>query len=717
MNLAEALVQALPELPTQVVANKNFKFNPELVVRHETDDNGLPVHVVFVPSKGAMYYIEESQWTLFECFNGERNFEEVAQAYCEKTGVSISDDDVRDFALASVDTGLWYESAQERNITLSQKLKDERQRRIKRKGKFADLSHIIFQGWDPDRFLTWVNRRFSFIYTPWFTVLTLCLFAFMTWIWIDQWTEIGRDTLLYYTFTEKTFGDLVEFWLLFLFMAFFHESAHGLTSKHYGASVHNMGFQLIYLAPAFAVEITELWARVGRRQRLIAIIAGVWMEMIFCGVATIIWWGTEPGTLPHEWAYKLMMITGIIVLIVNLNPLMKLDGYYALAEIVGVSELKERSTAFLSGWVKRHVFGLPVVYDYVPARRRLLFVPYALLSGAYSYALLFAVSRFTYNVFHRFTPEWAFVPAGLVAWKIFKSRILRFLSFMKTVYLHNVEKLKLFTSPAARIGALALLVAVLCLPVFRKTASAMFALEPAQRATLRAPTPGFVEKTFVDENSTVNAGSMLASLKNSEIEGESARANADLEVAEANQSRAQLQFAALGSSRTELQRARIVDASARQRDRQLEIKSPISGVVVTPHVRDLEGTYVAAGTLIAEIEDTSAMRARLYLPENEVREMHTGSAVALFVNSMWGPVHGSIEEIGSAPSELPPGLVESNKYKGLKPPAYYVVIVAVSNPGALKPGMSGEAKIFLRRQSLAGRAWESFWDATARRVW
>jgi hypothetical protein len=62
-------------------------------------------------------------------------------------------------------------------------------------------------------------------------------------------------------------------------------------------------------------------------------------------------------------------------------------------------------------------------------------------------------------------------------------------------------------------------------------------------------------------------------------------------------------------------------------------------------------------------------------------------------------------------------LVEQNKYKGLNPPAYYVVDVAVANPGSLRPGMSGDAKVFLRRQSLAGRAWETLRDAVARRIW
>ena len=151
MNLAEALVQALPELPSQVHTKRKYKFNPALVTREELNENGRPVVVVWVPEHQAMYYLEKDQFELFQLFNGERNFAEVAQAYEDMTGVRMPEQDVREFAYSSADTGLFYESAQERNITLSQKLKDERQRRIKKKSKWGDLSHIIFKGWESEQ--------------------------------------------------------------------------------------------------------------------------------------------------------------------------------------------------------------------------------------------------------------------------------------------------------------------------------------------------------------------------------------------------------------------------------------------------------------------------------------------------------------------------------------------------------------------------------------
>ena len=42
-----------------------------------------------------------------------------------------------------------------------------------------------------------------------------------------------------------------------------------------------MGFHLIFLTPAFFVDVTEAWVYAGRWQRLVTIIAGIWVEMIF----------------------------------------------------------------------------------------------------------------------------------------------------------------------------------------------------------------------------------------------------------------------------------------------------------------------------------------------------------------------------------------------------------------------------------------------------
>ena len=147
-----------------------------------------------------------------------------------------------------------------------------------------------------------------------------------------------------------------------------------------------MGFMLIYLSPAFFVDVSEVYVYGGKWPRVAAIIAGIWVELMFCSVASVVWWGTPPGSIVHDFAYKVMLITGVAVVLMNLNPLIKLDGYYLFGELVGVPAMKESSTEFLSSWVKRNLFQLPVEVPYLRPMRRWLFVSYAVISGLYSYA-------------------------------------------------------------------------------------------------------------------------------------------------------------------------------------------------------------------------------------------------------------------------------------------------------------------------------------------
>ena len=118
-------------------------------------------------------------------------------------------------------------------------------------------------------------------------------------------------------------------------------------------------------------------------------------------------------------AYKVMMVTGIGVTILNLNPLIKLDGYYLLSELINETGLKEESTVYVSSWVRKHIFRLPAEVAYVPRHRRVLYIVYSVLSGVYSYLLIAVVVVFVYHILINYTPEWAWLPALLLGLRLF----------------------------------------------------------------------------------------------------------------------------------------------------------------------------------------------------------------------------------------------------------------------------------------------------------
>ncbi len=717
MNLAEALNAALPPLPTQQAGKSFPRFNPAIIARQHMEE-GAPIVIANVPKTSALYRFSPEQWALIQLFDGQHDYEEIARLFTVQSGIQFDAADVREFAHQLDETDFWLKSPLEKNIALKQKLAEQRHQHEKKHSRFGDVSHIQFSAWDPDEFFTRIYPRLKFVYRPWFTALTLVLFAFMLYIFFDRWSEISADTLTYYNFTEKSFADLAEFWLLFLVLAFFHESSHGLTCKHYGGAVHRMGFHLVFLTPAFFVDVTEAWVYAERWQRLATIIAGIWVELIFCAVATVVWWGTAAGTFLHEFSYKVMLITGIAVVVVNVNPLIKLDGYYAFTELIGISDIKEKSTSYVSSWVKRHIWRLPVEVDYVPPRRRPLYISYALLSGAYSYMLLFLVARFCRNVFYAWTPEWAFVPALFVAWLIFKSRIRTLVRSMKTLYLDKKERLRAWFTPPRLAAVSAALLLFLLVPWKFETVEGRFVLEPAQRAVLRAEVPGSVASMRVREGQRVEAGETIAVLQNLDLESAASQKHADAQVAQARATQAALQYVGFGPADRERQQTREQEKMLLEQVGKLRITAPIAGTVVTARPQDLEGAYVAAGTELAEIADLRSMQAQIFVPENEVARIPANAEANVRFDGLLLGRGGNVASVAPASSEVAPGLMPHLEYKGMLEPHYYAVKVVVTNAdGSLRQGMSGTARIYVRRRSLLGFLVQDLLEFLGRKFW
>ncbi len=339
--------------------------------------------------------------------------------------------------------GFWHRTTQEKNVLLMQKDANKRRKTLKAtKNKWGNLAEITFPALNPDKFLTWLYARTTWIYTWWFTALTLVLFSVMIAITVTHWSEIGRDTLQFYNFKEKTWADLAVFWVGTMVAMCWHETAHGHATKHYGGKVPAMGFLLIYLAPAFYTDTTEGMVTGSRYQRFIIAMAGSWSEFYLCAFATIIWWDTAPNTPVHNAAYIMMLITGIAAALINLNPLIKLDGYFMMCEALDINELKEDSTAYVSAWIKNHIWDLPVEVPYVPRRRRFGYVVLRPAFRALQLHRVIIVARFVGNVFRNFDPDWSFIPELLTAAFIFRSRIRLLVKFMKFVYLDKRDRVR-----------------------------------------------------------------------------------------------------------------------------------------------------------------------------------------------------------------------------------------------------------------------------------
>lgn len=718
MNLTQVMNVTLPDPPAARMRDTYPRVSPKMIARDHYEREGHMVHIIIPDGPSHFFRFSPQQYELIKLFDGRRSYAEIAKVFTKQQNIAINEEFVRTFADNMEKKEFWYRTPQEESITLFNKLTSDRQKALqKKKGKSAgDLAIIELIYFDPDKYLGWLHKQIGFVYSNWFTIASLGMVLVMCGILGSRWEEVWADSVKFYNFTEKGLLDLVEFFVIFAVLGAVHETAHGMTCKHFGGESHKMGAFLMYLMPGVFCDVTQIYVYGGRWARVATLLAGVWSEIIICSWVSVLWWLTPVGSYVHDLAYKFILSGGIFVVIINLNPLARMDGYYIFCELTRHFDLKGNSTAVLSNMVRKYIFRMPATVPMLPFRRKLFFMAYAFVAGCYSYMLLLFFVKISYRIIYNYQPEWAFVPSTALAYMIFKTRIRKLMAFLKAFWIDKKPILfahrKQLAMGAAAVGVL------LSIPVWREAVEERFLLEPAQRAVMRASVPGTVAEIDAAEGQKVVAGQRIAVLRDLELETEAARARSQYQQAVARSQQARLRYASFGGAEQERQRLREMQASLQEQSKRLVIESPISGTIATPHLADLAGSYLTAGTLIAEVVDTSSMRADIYVPEAEIDKLEHISSTALRMDAHWKPVPVEFESMGIVSSEMEKGLMPPAKFKGMHPPVYYVVRMRVPNPdGSLSAGMTGTARVYGERRSTAGLLLRPVIDAIARRVW
>jgi CRP-like cAMP-binding protein len=139
----------------------------------------------------------------------------------------------------------------------------------------------------------------------------------------------------------------LEFLILFVLnyvLTFLHELGHAAVLVHYGRRVKSAGFMIYFGSPAFFVEASDV-LMLDRRQRIVQAWAGPFAELIVAGVASLVALSFPDAALSSV-LYKFAVLN-YFVLSMNLVPLLELDGYFILSDLIQVPDLRPRSLAFL----------------------------------------------------------------------------------------------------------------------------------------------------------------------------------------------------------------------------------------------------------------------------------------------------------------------------------------------------------------------------------
>jgi putative peptide zinc metalloprotease protein len=128
------------------------------------------------------------------------------------------------------------------------------------------------------------------------------------------------------------------------FVLFWHESGHALTCKHFGRRIHKAGMMFYFGMPAFFVDVSDMWMA-PRGPRILVSLAGPIVNVILGGVLGITVALLPPSTVT-QMLYQAAFVSYLGALL-NLIPLLELDGYYVLVDWLEMPELRQKSFAFV----------------------------------------------------------------------------------------------------------------------------------------------------------------------------------------------------------------------------------------------------------------------------------------------------------------------------------------------------------------------------------
>ncbi|MGH7766698.1 MAG: efflux RND transporter periplasmic adaptor subunit [Candidatus Binatia bacterium] len=411
--------------------------------------------------------------------------------------------------------------------------------------------YLRWKAFDPDPWLERLLPHVKFIFTRPFLLSSAALVLFALSLTVLNWDEIVRDLPRLYRLDA-----LVLVWLTLFVVTTAHEFAHALTCKYFGGEVREMGFLLIYFHPAFYTNVSDAWLFPEKAKRLWVTFAGAYLDLFLWASATVLWRISDPATSVHFAALIVMAACGLKN-IFNLNPLIKLDGYYLLADYLEIPNLRQKSFHYLRSEIAR-LRGRSAEAKEVGSRERRIYLAYGLLGSIYTWWMLglvaFTFGRFLIGSYDAV----GLLLAAAFVWMLFGKSLKQSVPSFSRLWDGGGSFPSEQVKKALGVSAAVILVLLLIRPDLKITGE--LRILPSHNADVRTEVEGVVEAVHVREGNPVRRGEPVATISNREL-----RAEREKVAGEIAEKRAKLKMLEVGPRVEDIEVAKTHVGSARAR--------------------------------------------------------------------------------------------------------------------------------------------------------
>ena len=709
----------------QAAEHLQVKLRPDLIVQPQFYE-GMTHYVIKDPIALKYFRFKVEEYFLLQQFDGKQTLQDVKRAFERKyRPQTITVDDLLRFASQLHEAGIALIDSPDQAQALVRRHKKNQWKKIWQ--FFANILYIKIPVVDPEKMLSGMYPYFRWLYTSWFIAFSVGMMLAALTLVASQWSTFSTRLPDFQSFFN--WHSIVYFWCSLAIIKVIHEFGHGLTAKHFGGEVHEMGMLFLVLTPALYCDVTDSWLLPSKWKRIWISAAGIYVECFLASLATFVWWNTEQGLL-NSLSLATMFICSVNTIMFNANPLLRYDGYYVMSDYLEIPNLRVKSTQFFAYLFQEKVLGLEIpVQSYMPRSRRSLFVIYAIASYLYRWVVTFSILYFLSQFLKPYKLQSiSYMIAGASFVPLLFMPAYQGIKFIRQP--GRMRKVKKVRAASFAAVAFAVVTGVLLIPTPLRV-SGTLVLTVAKPTEVYALVPGRLVSLKVKDGEVVKAGAVLATLSNPEklLEYEQLLEQHDSNHVKAVWYGSRPDTSNRGQAEKFRQNEQQLEEPLSKLSEQigmLTLSAPRDGQVLgVPH-RSTIGSYLKPGKPFCEMGDPHKLEAHLILDQSDVNLI-----VSRDKNNMptaWVKVYGTSEttfksyvsEVAQRNQEEVPNELSNNaggeiatkqdqktgQSKPLTP--VFEVIVPVDNPDLLlQPGLRGFAKIDAGHSTLAWWIWRS----------
>ncbi len=268
------------------------------------------------------------------------------------------------------------------------------------------LQKLIFfqvRGVRPEAWLQWLAPRTTAIFSRtavicWLSLAGLSLVAVL----FDS-QRLSHSIASLGWLVQPTMGGRLL--AVFLLTRAVHELGHALACTRFGVRCPDIGFFIILGAPCVYCDVSESWTLPQRWKRAAVAAAGMYAELIVATLASWLWLWTADGTL-NALALQTMLVCSASTIAVNINPLMRFDGYYLLADWLNETNLRAKADGVAREELRGAIGDGPRRHAGLSAAKRRFYVAFSAASLLYRLLLSLVMARVLLELFAAWELVW-----------------------------------------------------------------------------------------------------------------------------------------------------------------------------------------------------------------------------------------------------------------------------------------------------------------------